>query len=262
LHLTREQVWSVLAGMLLTATITLGVISAIASYRNRDNRAMDKLYREAARQEPVSTAQSLDAVKKLASYGGSRSTELLIRIATESGGFADEEVKREAISSLVDRRDSSVGIIFANALQPHEDFENRELAAEALQKVPCSLDCIASILHYLERIFAGEVNVEDGLAVPDDVRRSFQSDEHKLYEILYGVLKQHPTETAESLIRVYGLGSNSPSKFAIDLAVRIHLQEACPALLGTDRSYRQSPELFRNAPRQEVQSAINSLNCK
>jgi hypothetical protein len=106
------------------------------------------------------------------------------------------------------------------------------------------------------------VNVEDGLAVPDDVRTWAQTEEQKLYEILYGVLKQHPTETAESLIRVYGLGSNAPSKFAIDLAARIHLQEACAALLGTDKSYRQSPELFRNVSRQEAQSAIDSLNCK
>jgi len=147
-------------------------------------------------------------------------------------------------------------------LQPHEGLANRYAAAQALQTVPCLEDCIGAILHYLERIWAGEFNGEDELPVSENARVALRRKQNQVYDALYAVLKRQPSETIGILIKVYGLDTVDPSKFALDLVARIHLQEACPALLNSMKDYKRTPDIFVNAPHQAVQSAIDSLHCQ
>jgi hypothetical protein len=153
----------------------------------------------------------------------------------------------------------------SDLLQPHEGLTTRQAAATALHYLPCKGECNRSILHYLERVWRGEPNYEDRTVRPpafQDVTASLQKDQQTLYGSLYTVLRRESSETLINLTRIYGLGSDGPSPFALDLASRVGLHEACPLLLQSDGAIQRLPPESYKAPRQELREAMGSLNCK
>ena len=237
----------------------------IAGYLFYRNKAMDRLYAEAEGYLPYyrGSRESQDAVKKLATYRGRRSTSMLLYIALRHNPLAPE-AQTEAIKALRERQDSEIAAALANLLQPHEGLRTRQAAAAALKDLPCKGACIRSILHYLERIWRGELNYEDSIlhAGSEDVAASLREDQKVLYGTLYSVLQREKSETLANLAEVYGLGSVNPSPFALDLVSHLGVHEACQYLLQSDRQLKDlSLESFK-APRQELQAAIGSLSCR
>lgn len=246
----------------------LGVLIATVAtgYAYYRNHAMDRLYAEAAGIPPFfrSTAESKAALNKLTTYRGRRSTALLLEIASQENPFAPE-VQTEAIKALRKYHDPEVAVKLSSLLQPHEGLDTRKAAALALQDLPCKVECIASVLHYLERIWRGELNHEDRWLNSSD--RDMQAntltrEKEALYAALYTVLRQERAETIVRLSIVYGLGSTDPSPFALDLAPRLGLQEACPYLLQSREQLTNLSADYYKAPRQELQKAIASLKCE
>jgi len=252
---TRVVLWGIVLGLAATGYI---------SYRN--NR-MDRLYAEAAGYPKYFRGdhESTDAVRKLAAYRGHRATALLVdvalgRVPLELGG-----PQLEAIKELEKRNDLEVAPVLATILQPHEGLNNRRAAAEALQHMPCNKECVGSILHYLERVWRGEPNYEDRFVYPpsfQDVPAKLRENQQMVYDSLYRVLQREKVATLTDLQEVYGLGSNSPSPFALGLVSRLGLPEACILLEQSDQVIQRSSPRWYNAPRQELQAAIDELKCK
>ncbi len=84
-----------------------------------------------------------------------------------------------------------------------------------------------SILHYLERIYWGEMNLEDRTVRPSafaDVTTTLKKEQQMLYDTLCSVLRREKMETLGALIRAHGVGSIGPSPFALDLLSRLQLK--------------------------------------
>jgi hypothetical protein len=241
---------------------------AVAAFLYNEYRAgvMARLYAEAAGYPPYyrGSIESQAAVKSLASYRGQRSTSMLLDIALRQNPLAPE-AQTEAIKALSRRKDPQIALRLASLLQPQEGLDTRKAAAAALQNLPCNRECIASILHYLERIWRGEPNDEDRWVLPPGNERviaNYRAGQRATYDDLYSVLRREKRETFTNLVSVYGLGSDGPSPFALELVSRLELHEACPYLQESERQLKDlSPDRFK-APRQEIQDAIASLNCK
>jgi hypothetical protein len=229
------------------------------------NRVMDSLYAEAAGHPQFfrSSTESQAAVKKLATYRGRRSTAMLLNIAL--GGSVILEVRVEAMKALGERNDPKVALALADLLQPHEGLNTRQAAAEVLRGLPCKDECIATVVHYLERVWRGEPNHEDRFAwrvSSKNIVADRKKDQQVLYSTLYSVLQREKMETLGNLVKVYGIGTTGPSPFALELLSRLGLREACPFLLQSDRELEELAPEFYNAPRRELQTTIASLDCK
>ncbi len=241
-----------------------GVI-AVAAYQRHQNQAMAQLYAEAADLSVFrSSVESQAAVRKLATYRGQRSTDMLLSLALQDNPVVPQ-VQIEAISALQERDDPRIAPALANLLQPHEGLDVRQSVATALQSLPCKGECIRAILHYLERIWRGEPNYEDRIVHGpgfEDAAASLRKDQQDLYSRLYSVLRREKVETLETLTEVHGIGGVGPSPFALNLLSRLGLQEACPLLLQSERQLKDFSAVFNNAPRQELRAALTSLNCQ
>lgn len=256
----QSQIFYKVLGSL--AVITIGILGYL-SYRNS---VMEHLYAEAIGYPNFfhGNVESMNAVNRLASYRGRRSTEFLINIAIGRGQYVSAETQIAAIAALSRRKDPDVAVMLAGLLQPHQGLSVRRAVAKALQRIPCNSLCTRAILHYLERTSLGEPNSEDLVIRPagfDDVTVALRKDQTALYDDLYAVLRREKLETLIALTQVYGLGSDDPSIFALGLTGVLGIHEACSLLKESDRTIHELAEPNR-APVQAVQTALSSLQCK
>lgn len=191
---------------------------------------------------------------------------MLLAIAVGHEWFGWGGVQSEAVKQLARRNDPRVAPALARLLQPHEDLNTREGVAAGLLEMPCGADCAASVLHYLERVQRGDPNDEDRIVdpsyVPKDAAARTRKEQQALYATLYAILKRNEWATLTNLGQVYGLGSEDPSLFALDLVSRAQLARACGLLLQSEREIeKMSPESYK-APREELRAAIASLKCR
>jgi hypothetical protein len=83
--------------------------------------------------------------------------------------------------------------------------------------------------------------------------------EQELQSVLDEVLKKNKPALGLVLSQVYGLSTDFPSSFAIQIIERLELKEACPALVHT---YLSVNDNVRNSPEyQEVAQAVKILQC-
>jgi hypothetical protein len=238
---------------------------AVGGYLSYQNRRMDQLFKEGSGQIFKGSAESSAAIKKLAAYHSRKSSRLLVDIALARGQGVPltSDLQVEAIRALRESADPEVAVALASLLQPYCGLDVREAAAQSLQGLTCKGECVLSIAHYLERIWRGELNYEDtfipGGASP---ATSLKKEQNDLYEALYSILRREQSGTMAVLRDVYGVGSSSPSPFALDLLSRLRLPEACPLLLGSERQINVRPANLFHASRQELKTAMASLHCK
>jgi hypothetical protein len=173
----------------LVCTTVAVVMAGYGFYRYREQQ-MDRWYGEASGSAPAfhGTVEAQAAVKKLATYGGNRSTVMLLNIALGRTPFEWPDVQREAMNALASRRDPKTSASLASVLQPHVPLPTRRAAADALRSIPCRGDCVRSVLHYLERVWQGEPNYEDRTTFPPGLRESVRADLQKEQDALYQTL--------------------------------------------------------------------------
>ena len=132
--------------------------------------------------------------------------------------------------------------------------------------MPGTEESVKSIFHYLERVSQGEPNYEDRTSFPaglnESVKADIAKDQEALYQTLYLVLKQQGRLTLGALIQMHGLGTDAPSKFSLSLLARMQFREACPLVLRSEQTVKQSsPDSFL-APRKELELTVESLKCQ
>jgi hypothetical protein len=192
-------------------------------------------------------------VGKLASYRGARSADLLLLIA---GAAPTEENRIAAIHALVNRKAAPLVSRLSELLLPQEPLALRQQVAHALYISGCPTECIKNVLYFEERMWHGARAAED---VQADPPKSMSEPERQLQDALDAVLMKNKSALGPVLAQVYGLTTDFPSSFAIQLVERLDLKEACPALVHT---YLSVNDQVRNSPEyQEVSQAVQILQC-
>lgn len=192
-------------------------------------------------------------VGKLASYRGARSADLLLVIA----GAAPAQANRiAAIRALVNRKAVPLVSRLSELLLPQEPLAVRQEIAHALYTSGCSPECIKNVLYFQERMWHGARPAEDVQANPPT---GISEPERQLRSTLDEVLLKNKAALGLVLAQVYGLTTDFPSSFAIQLVERLDLKEACPAFVHTFLSVNDQ---VRNSPEyQEVSQAVKILEC-
>jgi hypothetical protein len=240
--------WTALAATILVLLATSAFIVFRASQ-------MLRLFETAISPSSV-TADADEAIKKLDAYHGKRATDLLVRIAIADREFVDDR-QDLAIRLTGEKNDPSALATLASLLQPHIELGRREAVAKALQKSICTTECVLSILHYEERLWCCHSDQESVLAlISDQSTRSYIEKEHgEMLALLDTALVRNGPSTVQVLRDVYGLGSPSPSPFALHVVASLHLCRACPALAKSEH------QLLDSSQKDEIEGLLKDLNC-
>jgi hypothetical protein len=242
---------------------TIGLASIIGGTIYYRQKSMEGLFRQALSFDPTSSEDRIAAVRGLGEFQSGASTAYLLEIALGENPLTSPEVREEAIKQLGRRGNQEIGIELSARLQLHEQLGMRTVLSRALQDVACNGTCVLSILHYLERICRGEPTFEDRFEDPyPEITDSIRQEQRLVIESLHKVLRKVPDVTLAKLVEVYGLASESPSAFALDLVQSLELREACPILQGDLERLTQSPMRGYRAPLAELRTALDGLNCK
>jgi Holliday junction resolvasome RuvABC DNA-binding subunit len=115
-------------------------------------------------------------------------------------------------------------------------------------------------------VWQGEPNSEDRASLPpglnEKVKADLAKEQEVLYQTLYTVLKREARSTIDTLIQVYGLGTEAPSKFGLALVSRMQFREACPAVMRSEQIAKQSSSASFLAARAELEATLHSLKCQ
>jgi hypothetical protein len=228
--------------------LVIGLILLYLAYTAIRNVRIDALGRAACDKNADPTV-----VDKLASYRGGRASERLFLVA---GVAPSEENQIAAIRALVRRKDDFFVSRLSELLLPSEPLAIRKEIAGALNQTGCSLQCVRNVLYFEERMSNGSRPAED---VTSDPPGKLSSQEIQLQNSLDEVLKKDKPALLLVLGSVYGMASDFPSPFAIDVAERLDFKEACPLLMHT---YLSNNDQVRASPEYaNVVAAVQVLQC-
>jgi hypothetical protein len=152
-------------------------------------------------------------------------------------------------------------------LQPSENIDVRQAIAKTLLDDGCPVDCVKAVSHYLERVYNGERNVEDtaqlSFNLDQETRKVVQADfrgrQMLLYTELREILSHEQSATIDVMTRVYGLGTQSPSPFALKILSTIKLPAACQGLLRSQRASAIAP---LHLLEQQMRGAVEFQGCE
>src|SRR6516164_6443780 len=195
---------------------------AVTAFTAWRNARIDALARAA-----IDRNADVGAVKKLASYSGQRSSDLLVIVAS---GAETQGNRLAALQALVDRKDAVRVSRLSELLLPSESFAMRQAVANAIYQTGCSVECVKNILYYQERIWRGDRPAEETEANPP---AGLSEKEKELQTALDEVLRKNKAALGVVLERTYGLASTFPSPFAVETVSRLGVTEACPLLMRT-----------------------------
>src|SRR5581483_10569261 len=198
---------------------------------------------------------NIQAVDRLAAIKSEYATGLLFELAKTSASFSNQN---EAILRLGESRNPRIADELSRMLQPHEALGVQNAVSNSLARMDCETQCMSNVLHYLERGYYGEHNEMLDRTM---VRANLADIQNAINDNLKAVLTHNPGETLNQLIKIYGLDSPQPSKFAVLLAIDLRLSNACPSLVKAQESIvkYEKLDLHWKAP---VKEAIERLDCK
>jgi hypothetical protein len=253
-------------GILIATGLLFSGISLWVGYRQMRLR---RLFEEASGVAPYfqGTGQAQDATRRIGSFHGDEADNMLFQIASGDTRLVWPSIQAQAVEELKLRNDPRVSEFVAGLLQPNTLIDTRKAAAQALQSMACDRICTTFVLHYLERIYSGEPNYEDrareslGGGLDESVKADLTTEQQAIYALLFGKLMSNPQLTNVVLKDVYGLGTEAPAVFALDLAVRANDKSACQALGNSRRLLSEVPKDSFDAPRDKLDLAIASLQC-
>lgn len=240
-RLTPYQIIIVLAAL---------ICALLVLWRSIQSKIAYHLYDDANTPET-----NVRAVDRLASIRSEYAKGLLFAlVASPSANFSNQT---EAILRLGDSRNPKIADELSRFLQPHETLAVQNAVSNSLARMRCETQCISNVLQYLEREYYGEHN--------EMLDRTMGADladiQNAVNDNLKTLLAHNPGETLNQLVKVYGLESPQPSKFAVLLTIDLRLTNACPSLLKAQEwmiKYEKL-DLHWKAP---IEEAIEHLNCK
>jgi len=234
----------------LSSLLLLSILIALGIILHRHHQMAD-LY-EKALKGPTSDAEA--AVVELGTFHGEEPTDLLLRLASPKSRFLDDR-QTFAVQILAKQHDPRTTARLAQSLKPYSSLALRRDVSQALLETECNLACTQSLLQYLERLSHGELNEEEAFEQDPDFRSSIRTEQDKIVRTLHRVLAHNQELTQRVLVSDYGLGSDYPSRFAVQLAGSAQIQSTCPFL---DNS---SSQTFDGALREQIHTVMQQLRC-
>ena len=229
--------------------IIIVIILAVVAFTTWRNARIDALARSA-----LGNKSDVNTVKRLASYSGDRAGERLLVIASAA---PTQENRLAALEALLARKDAVRVSGLSELLLPAESFAMRQAIANAIYQTGCSPECVKNILYYEERIWRGDRPAEVTDANPP---AGLSEQEKELETALDETLRKNKPALGAVLEKIYGLGGPFPHPFSIEVVTRLGITEACPLLMRTyltvKESVKASPE-YKN-----VADAVDKLGCK
>jgi hypothetical protein len=228
----RRLNW-ILAGTIVLIFI-IGLAAALFEWAR-----LSSLYNQVF-DENLTSIQRAEAVRLISIRSCIMSRQFLVEIALDRQ--ADIDSRTEAARELSRCGSAHSSEDLSALLQPHVALILREAVAKTINEVGCTEICTASILHYLERDWHGETEMESrvkGIEILPETKQEI----HELAEALESILVEHKVETYDVLNKIYGLGTPNPSHFAIHMVGTLKLREACGALQSPFRSVPPPPSL-------------------
>jgi hypothetical protein len=236
--------------ILIASGCLLGLALAIFQVRERHLHA---IYRQAIRLQA-----DPEIVARLATYKGSTSTALLLRLAHDPD--IEPEIRVAAIHALSARNDEYVSDSVASLLQPHTPLNVREPTAIALQNMKCGDICVGAILHYLERQYRGDLDFELLQPLSPNLQIELDQNRKNVTQLLRDKLSKEP-ETFTILTNVYGLGTSTPSPFAIAEAGLLSASDACRLLHESHDFFVRAPNPARARMKQQLGLQMSRSGC-
>ena len=225
------------------------ILLAGTAFTTWRNARIDALARSA-----MDKKGDVQTVKRLSSYSGQRSAELLALVAA---GAQNQPVRLAALQSLVDRKDGARISRLSELLLPTESLAMRQALANAIYQTGCSLECVKNILYFEERMWRGDRPVEETEAQP---AQGLSEKELELQTALDEILRKNKPALGVVLEKTYGLAGPFPSPFAVEVVSRLGITEACPLLM---RTYLSVNEDVKAAPEyKNVADAVEKLGCR
>ncbi|HUK30905.1 MAG TPA: hypothetical protein VLV89_07315 [Candidatus Acidoferrum sp.] len=165
------------------------------------------------------------------------------------------EIRVQAVNAIGEEGtvEDSYGV--SNLLQPYNPMVLRLAVGSTIEKIGCSMGCVANVLHYLERIWKGEHALEDWVMIPGDPIKTDQVSKQNLEVSLLYVLIHNKKDTRFVLTSVYGLGTEFPSPTAILAVEKLRLTEACPDLRRANRVAPPPDEAIR----KDLERVLNGV---
>ncbi len=223
------------------------------------SRAPDKDLRMSY-QLAVSGVENPEVVHTIAASGTKDVVRLLAGVAgTSRAAFANREA---AINELARIGTEEALDSIAHLLAPHNSVLLLKDAARVLRTQGCSERCIESVLFYLYRL-----SRESPTVVPGDdsfassLRKQESDREGELVSDLHSILLHNKVLTLSALAMSYGLGTEKPSRFALEIVQALHLREGCDLLLHSEHGQQQLKK-FGVADPAVVTGVIDSLGCR
>ena len=239
---------------ILGISIPLIILAGIACFLAYRRLPVVRLYETAANPESGTETQ-VTAIRELSRHSDGYSMILLLRLAMNPK--LDALARSAAISALANHPDPLISAQLAELLQPHTALALRYEVARTISQADCSIECVRSILHYLERMWEGQPNLEDWMSQGSDPANALTEQQNQLIHQLKRTLIREREKTLSVLSDVYGLGSLDPSCFGIHIVDELHLSEACP---GLERPYLD--RLVKGQTLKELETAKQHLGCK
>jgi hypothetical protein len=225
------------------------LILAVTAFTTWRNARIDALARSA-----VDKNGDVSTVKRLASYSGQRSAELLGAVAS---GAQVQQVRLAALQALVDRKDAVRVSRLSELMLPTESLAMRQALANAIYQTGCSVECVRNILYFEERMWRGDRPAEE---TGPNSPKELSEKEQELQTALDEILRKNKPALGAVLERFYGLAGPFPSPFAVEVVSRLGITEACPVLMRTyltvNENVKASPE-YKN-----VADAVKKLGCE
>ena len=95
----------------------------------------------------------------------------------------------------------------------------------------------------------------------ESVQRVLEEDQKQVVLSLNGVLAQHKDDVLQILTTNYGLGSEEPSPFSLQMVERLQLREACDHLMKSE-DYQQKMSSFTKSDPARTSKVIDELGCR
>jgi len=234
----------------LLSLFLLSILVALALPLYRHHR-MTELYKKALRGQ---TSDADSAMRELGNFHGEESADLLLRLASPTSRFVDNR-QTVAVQILARRNNATVTARLAESLKPYSSLSLRKDVSQALLETDCNFVCIQSVLHYLERLSCRELNVEEAFERNSDFRSGLKAEQDEIVRRLLQVLSKDQDLTKHVLTSEYGLGTDYPSRFGVEIAGSAQIKSACPLL---DNS---SSKAFDGALREQIYTVMQQLRC-
>ncbi|MCZ2155124.1 MAG: hypothetical protein LC114_14700 [Bryobacterales bacterium] len=247
------------------AAISVIALTVFWFWQGQRDRKLTELIAEASGRSTLYRVapDPVSAVQMLAEFDNADAQEAILLMAGARPDTLPMGVQECAIRALAKQHTTEACHVLAQVLQSHFLSGYRAEAAKLLAEKKCDKLTVVYTLHYLNQIAKGERELEsrflvnDRPAIPEELIRERHT---AVARDLYRMLDGNREATAEALTELYGIGTDSPTVFAIQLLRKAKFM-GMPRTSGDTATSRLQQSEHIYSPRLEIQKTIDSLKC-